>query len=140
MGCAMQQGTQGFNTGRQCSIAAGVPASTAGMSVDRYSSGLMAIAAAAKQFGFVDHVPVMVAGGLDSISLVQNEHTNLFRVPDPNVIRLSPNIHMPMIDTAEVVAKRYGVSRETQDQFALQSQHRTAGAGRRATSTTRSCR
>jgi acetyl-CoA C-acetyltransferase len=128
MGCAMQQGTQGFNTGRQCLIAAGLPHQTAGMSVDRQcSSGLMAIATAAKQI-IVDNVPIMVAGGLDSISLVQNEHTNLFRVPDPNVIRLSPNIHMPMIDTAEVVAKRYNVSRETQDQFALQSQQRTGAA------------
>jgi acetyl-CoA C-acetyltransferase len=87
----------------------------------------MAIATAAKQI-IVDQVPIMVAGGLDSISLVQNEHTNLYRVPDPTVIKLAPAIHMPMIDTAEVVAKRYGVGRETQDQFALQSQQRTAAA------------
>ena len=126
MGAALQQGTQGFNTARQCAIAAGLPMETAGMSMDRQcSSGLMSIATAAKQI-VVDQVPIMVAGGIDSISLVQNEHMNSFRTPDPTVYKLKPETYMPMIDTAEIVAKRYDIAREAQDEYALQSQQRTA--------------
>lgn len=126
MGCALQQGTAGFNVARQSLIAAGLPVETAGMSVDRQcSSGLMSIATAAKQI-VVDQVPIMVAGGLDSISLVQNEHMNNYKVPDETVYRLKPETYMPMIDTAEVVAKRYKVSREAQDEYALKSEQRTA--------------
>ncbi len=128
VGAAMQQGTQGFNIGRQCAVRAGLPVEVSGMSMDRQcSSGLMAIATAAKQV-MVDRVPIVVAGGIESISLVQNEHTNTFRVPDPWIREHKPELHMPMIDTAEVVAKRYSVSRARQDEFGLQSQQRTAAA------------
>jgi acetyl-CoA C-acetyltransferase len=127
-GCAMQEGSQGFNTARQCAIAAGLPVTTAGMSVDRQcSSGLMAIATAAKTI-VCDAVDVMVAGGMESISLVQNEHRNRFRTPDPNVKRIKPEVYMAMIDTAEIVAKRYGIGRDAQDEYSLESQRRTAAA------------
>ncbi len=131
MGCAMPQGTQGQNIGRQAALAAGLPVTTAGMTVDRQcSSGMMAIALAAKTI-ICDNVDIMVAGGLESISLVQNEHQNVFRAQDPRLQEMHPHILMPMIDTAEVVATRYGVSREAQDEYALQSQSRTA-AGQQA--------
>ncbi len=126
MGCAMQQGTQGFNIGRQCAIRAGLPVEVSGMTMDRQcSSGLMSIATAAKQV-VVDRAPVVVAAGIDSISLVQNDKMNGFRAPDPWIRDNKPALHMPMIDTAEVVAKRYGVTREQQDEYGLQSQRRTA--------------
>ncbi len=126
MGCAMPQGTQGQNIGRQTALAAGLPVTTAGMTVDRQcSSGMMAITLAAKTI-ICDNVDIMVAGGLESISLVQNEHQNVFRAQDPRLHETHPHILMPMIDTAEVVATRYGVSREAQDEYALQSQQRTA--------------
>ena len=131
MGCAMQQGTQGNNVARQCAIRAGLPVEVSGMTVDRQcSSGLMAIATAAKQV-VIDGAPVVVAGGIDSISLVQNDKMNHFRVPDPWIKENKPDLHLPMIDTAEVVAKRYGVTREKQDEYGLQSQQRTA-AGQEA--------
>jgi acetyl-CoA C-acetyltransferase len=128
MGAANQQGTQGYNFARQCAIAAGLPVTTAGMSMDRQcSSGLMAIATAAKNV-IVDDVPIVVAGGAESISLVQNEHANAYRRRDPWVMQLKPETYMTMIDTAEVVAKRYNISREAQDVYALESQQRTAAA------------
>ena len=128
MGCAMPQGTQGHNIARQVALAAGLPVTTAGMTVDRQcSSGMMAIATAAKNV-IVDNVDVAVGGGLESISLVQNEHYNLHRAKDPRLLEQHPHILMPMIDTAEVVAGRYDVNRETQDEYALQSQQRTAAA------------
>ena len=128
MGAAIQQGTQGYNYARQCVIAAGLPVTTAGMSVDRQcSSGMMAIATAAKSV-MVDDVPIAVAGGAESISLVQNEHANAYRRKDPLVMQLRPETYMSMIDTAEVVADRYQVSREVQDEYALESQKRTAAA------------
>ncbi len=128
MGCAMQQGTQWPNIGRLAALASGLPATVAGMSIDRQcSSGLMAVATAAKQI-IVDGQQIMVGGGVESISLVQNEHMNMFRAMDPNLLELHPDTYMPMIDTAEVVADRYGVSRETSDEYALQSQQRTAAA------------
>jgi acetyl-CoA C-acetyltransferase len=131
MGCAMPQGTQGQNVGRQIALAAGLPVTTAGMTVDRQcSSGMMAIALAAKTV-ICDNVDIMVGGGLESISLVQNENHNQFRAADPRLLEKHPHILMPMIDTAEVVAKRYEVSREAQDEYALQSQQRTA-AGQEA--------
>jgi len=111
MGAAMQQGSQGTNTARQCALAGGLPVSVAGMSIDRQcSSGLMAIATAAKQI-VEDDMPIVVGGGLESISLVQNENWNSYRAQDPRLLELIPNMYMQMIDTAEVVAKRYGVSR-----------------------------
>jgi acetyl-CoA C-acetyltransferase len=131
MGCAMPQGTQGHNIGRQIALAAGLPVTTAGMTVDRQcSSGMMAIALAAKTI-IVDNVDIMVAGGLESVSLVQNEHYNLHRAADPRLLANHEHILMPMIDTAEVVAKRYKISRDSQDEYALQSQQRTA-AGQEA--------
>ena len=131
MGCAVPQGTQGYNIGRQIALAAGLPVATAGMTVDRQcSSGMMAIALAAKTV-IVDKVDIMVGGGLESISLVQNENQNSYRTADPRLLEAHPHILMPMIDTAEIVAKRYEVSREAQDEYALQSQQRTA-AGQEA--------
>ncbi|WP_374467283.1 acetyl-CoA C-acyltransferase [Ferrovibrio sp.] len=128
MGAALQQGSTGGNIARQCAVAAGLPVSVAGMSVDRQcASGLMAIATAAKQV-IHDNVPIAVGGGLESISLVQNEHMNTFRARDEWLMKNKPDIYMAMIDTAEVVAKRYGVSREAQDAYALESQKRTAAA------------
>jgi len=128
MGASIQQGSQTFNIGRLAGLAGGLPESCAGMSIDRQcSSGLMTIATAAKQI-VDDGMEVLVAGGVESISLVQNEHMNLHRVPDPKLIAAHPNTHMSMLETAEVVAQRYGVSREAQDVYALQSQQRTAAA------------
>ncbi len=128
MGASIQQGTQTFNIGRLAALAGGLPESCAGMSIDRQcSSGLMTIATAAKQI-IDDGMEVLVAGGVESISLVQNEHMNLHRVPDPKLMAAHPNTHMGMLETAEVVAERYGVSREVQDAYALQSQQRTAAA------------
>ena len=126
MGCAMPQGTQGHNIGRQVALAAGLPVTTAGMTVDRQcSSGMMAIAFAAKTV-VCDNVDIAVGGGLESISLVQNEHYNQHRVADPRLLQEHPHILMPMIDTAEVVAKRYDIGRAAQDEYALQSQQRVA--------------
>jgi acetyl-CoA C-acetyltransferase len=128
MGAAVQQGTQGYNIGRQCAIAAGLPVTVSGMSVDRQcASGLMAIATAAKAV-VVDGMPIVVGGGLESISLVQNEHRNSFRTADPTVMARKPELYMAMLDTAEVVAKRYSISREAQDVYSLESQKRTAAA------------
>ena len=128
MGAALQQGTQGYNIARQCAIAAGLPVTTAGMSMDRQcSSGLMAIATAAKSV-MVDDVPIVVAGGVESISLIQNEHSNKFRARDPWIMEIKPETYMAMLDTAEVVAQRYHISREAQDEYAMESQSRTAAA------------
>lgn len=128
LGCAMQQGTQWPNIGRLAAVAAGLPTSVSGMSIDRQcSSGLMAVATAAKQVMF-DGAPIVVAGGVESISLVQNEHINLYRGMDPKLLEMQPHMYMPMIDTAEVVAERYGISRDACDEYALQSQQRVAAA------------
>ncbi|MFO7548538.1 MAG: acetyl-CoA C-acyltransferase [Acidimicrobiia bacterium] len=128
MGCALQQGSQGLNVGRVAAIAAGLPTSVAGMTIDRQcSSGLMAVATASKQV-MIDGARVVVAGGFDSISLVQNEHMNMYRAADPRVLEVEPAMYMPMIDTAEVVASRYGIDREACDAYALQSQQRVAAA------------
>ena len=126
MGCAVQQGTSGLNIGRTAGIVAGLPVTVSGMSIDRQcSSGMMAIATGAKQI-IHDGMPIVVGAGLESISLVQNEHQNQYRATDPNVLKIAGAAYMPMIDTAEVVAKRYNISREVQDEYALQSQQRTA--------------
>jgi len=128
MGCAMPQGTQGMNVARQIALAAGLPVTTAGMTVDRQcSSGMMAIALAAKTV-VCDNVDIMVGGGLESVSLVQNEHQNFYRAADPQLLAVHQHVLMPMIDTAEVVADRYSINRDVQDQYALQSQQRTAAA------------
>ena len=128
MGNALTQGSTGLNIGRQIAMRSGMPASVAGMTMDRQcSSGMMAIATAAKQVMF-DEMPVVVGGGLESISIVQNEHINTYRSMDPVLLELQPNMYMPMLQTAEVVAERYDVSRETQDEYALSSQQRVAAA------------
>ncbi len=128
MGCAMGQGTQFLNVARNAALTAGLPTSVSGMTMDRQcSSGMMAIATAAKQV-LVDGMDVVVAGGVESISLAQNEHTNTFRLVDPALIAKHPAAYMPMIATAEVVAERFGISRDDQDAYGYQSQMRTAAA------------
>ena len=130
MGSALSQGTTGYNIGRCAALAAGLPVTVSGMSMDRQcSSGLMAIATAAKQI-LHDGMTVAVGAGMESISLVQNEHQNRYRAQDPNLIALHKHIYMPMLETAEVVARRYKISRERQDEYGLQSQQRTAAAQR----------
>ncbi len=131
MGCAMPQGTQFPNIGRLTALAAGLPTSVSGMTIDRQcSSGMMAIATASKQVMY-DGMDVVVAGGVESISLAQNEHTNTWRMVDPALIERHPAAYMPMLQTAEVVAERFGISREAQDEYGYQSQMRTAAAQER---------
>ena len=128
MGAALQQGSSGGNVGRQVALRAGLPTSVPGMSIDRQcASGMMAIATAAKQV-VEDGMQVTVGGGLESISLVQNKHRNLYRSQDKWLNEHVPAVYMSMLETAEIVAERYGVSRESQDEFAFQSQQRTAAA------------
>jgi len=128
LGAALQQGSTGFNVARQAAIRAGLPVSVAGMTIDRQcSSGLMAIATAAKTIVH-DGMTIAVGGGLESISLVQNDKRNQFRVQDPWLVEQRPDLYMTMIETAEIVAERYQVTREAQDEYALLSQQRTAAA------------
>lgn len=128
LGCATQQGPQGYNIARLTGTAAGLPATVSGMTLDRKcASGLMAIATAAKQI-ICDDMQVIVAGGVESISLTQNKHMNTYRAQSVSVLSRSPHMYVPMIETAEVVAQRYGVSRDEQDAYALQSQQRVAAA------------
>ncbi len=126
MGCVLTQGTAGGNIGRTATLRAGLPVSVSAQTIDRQcSSGLMAIATAAKQI-IVDGMQIAVGAGVDSISSVQ---TDKFRMEaDMELVAMHPNIYMPMIDTAEIVAKRYNVSRDRQDEYAYQSQMRTAAA------------
>jgi acetyl-CoA C-acetyltransferase len=125
MGAALQQGVQ-TTIGRTAALRAGLPVTVAGMSLDRQcSSGLMSIATAAKQV-IVDRMDVVVAGGVESISLVQTGEMRLG--PDPELLSMHNGVYMPMIDTAEIVGKRYDISRERCDEFALRSQERTARA------------
>ncbi|OLB95214.1 MAG: acetyl-CoA acetyltransferase [Candidatus Rokubacteria bacterium 13_1_40CM_68_15] len=126
LGCALPEGATGQNIARQSALRAGLPVTTAGVTVNRFcSSGMQAIAMAAHRV-IVDRVPIMVAGGVESVSLVQNEHFNNFRIHEPWIDEHKPEVYMPMIDTAEVVAKRYYITRERQDEYALASQQRTA--------------
>ena len=128
MGAALQQGATGGNVARQCALRAGLPTTVAGMSLDRQcASGLMAIATAAKQI-MADNMRITVGGGLESISLVQNEHMNRHRAADPWLLAHRDDLYMSMLETAEIVADRYDISREKQDEFSLQSQQRTAAA------------
>ncbi len=128
MGSALQQGATGSNIARQIALRAGLPVTVSGMTIDRQcSSGLMSVATAAKQI-IDDGMEVVVGGGLESISLVQNEHMNIHRMVDEELMAMHPNIHMPMLQTAEVVAKRYNISRDAMDEYGLQSQQRTAAA------------
>jgi len=126
MGAALQQGTTGGNVARQIALRAGLPATVAGMSIDRQcSSGLMAVATAAKQI-MVDGHSLVGGGGIESISLVQNDKMNTHRAVDKELVGMHPHIYMPMLQTAEVVAQRYDISREAMDDYGLQSQQRTA--------------
>lgn len=128
MGCAMPEGSTGLNIARRAALAADLPVTVAGTTIDRQcSSGLQAMALLANAIRN-DGVMIGIAGGLESISLVQNEHQNRFRLVDPSLTGAAADVYMPMIDTAEVVAKRYGVSREAQDAFGLESQRRVAEA------------
>jgi acetyl-CoA acetyltransferase family protein len=128
MGAALQQGATGGNIARKALLRAGLPAAAAGTSVDRQcASGLQAIATAARSILF-DGVEIAVGGGGESISLVQNDKMNMYHAVDPALEAIKPAIYMSMLDTAEVVAKRYGISRERQDEYALESQRRTAAA------------
>ena len=128
IGSALQQGSSGGNIGRQAVIRAGLPVSVAGMSLDRQcASGMMAIATAAKQVVH-DGMDVVIGGGVESISLVQNQNMRSDRARDPWIQEHKPALYMTMLETAEIVAERYGVSREDQDAYALQSQQRTAAA------------
>jgi len=126
IGCAMQQGTTGNNTARQSLLVAGLPVGVSGMTLDRQcSSGMMAIATAAKQV-IDDGMPICVGGGVESISMVQNDKINAFA--NKSAIGAAKDIYMAMLNTAEVVAERYGVKREDMDAYGLQSQMRTAAA------------
>jgi len=128
IGAALQQGATGYNIGRQVAVRAGLPVTVPGMSIDRQcASGMMAIATASKQI-IDDGMQIVVGGGLESISLVQNEHRNAFRAQDPWIDQHVPALYMSMLETAEVVTERYGIAREAQDEYALQSQQRTAAA------------
>jgi acetyl-CoA C-acetyltransferase len=126
LGCAMQQGTTGNNVARQAALFAGLPVTTSGTTVDRQcGSGMQAIAIAAVRI-MTGEFQAAVAGGVESISLVQNEHANRFHVQDADLLKIVPAMYIPMIDTAENVAVRYKVSREAQDEYSLESQRRTA--------------
>jgi acetyl-CoA acetyltransferase family protein len=129
IGTVLTAGTAGMNIARNALLAAGLPVSVAGQTIDRQcSSGLMAIATAAKQI-IVDGMRIAVAGGQDNISAVQNEYMQWTgRDTDPNVTTAAKAAYMPMLETAEYVAERYGITREAQDEYALQSQQRTAAA------------
>ena len=125
-GAALQQGAQAGNIARQVALRAGCPITTSGMSIDRQcSSGLMSIATAAKQI-VIDRMDVVAAGGQESISLVQTAEMRV--QPDPSLMAMHKAIYMPMLQTAETVAQRYGISRDAQDEYAFQSQQRTAAA------------
>jgi acetyl-CoA C-acetyltransferase len=128
LGAALQQGSSGYNIARQAAIRADLPVTVPGMSIDRQcASGLMAIATAAKEIVH-DGLQIAVGGGVESISLVQNDKRNEYRAQDPWLVEQRPDLYMTMIETAEIVAERYQVTREAQDQYALTSQQRTAAA------------
>lgn len=128
LGIAAQQGSQGYNLGRLCCYTAGLPDSVGGMTIDRMcASGLMSIATAAKGIMTGEYM-VAVAGGLESISLVQNKFKNSHRAQSKAVLEAMPTAYIQMIETAEIVSQRYGITRAAQDEYALRSQQRTAAA------------
>jgi len=127
-GSALTQGSQGANIGRLAALRAGLPVTVSGMTMDRQcSSGMMAIATAAKQI-ISDGMDIAIGGGQDSISVVQNEHMNKWQAVDKSLVAMHPATYMPMLQTAEIVAERYGISRDAMDEYGLQSQQRTAAA------------
>ena len=128
LGIAAQQGNQGYNLGRLCCYTAGLPESVGGMTLDRMcASGLMSIATAAKGI-MTGEMDIAVAGGLESITLVQNKHKNGYRSQSESVLKAMPTAYIQMIETAEIVSRRYGISRAAQDEYSLRSQQRTAAA------------
>jgi acetyl-CoA C-acetyltransferase len=128
LGIAAQQGNQGYNLGRLCCYTAGLPESVGGMAIDRMcASGLMSIATAAKGI-MTGEMDIAVAGGLESISLIQNKHKNSYRAQSQSVLDAMPTAYIQMIETAEIVSQRYGVSRAAQDEYSFLSQQRTAAA------------
>ena len=129
MGCGMQAASAAGNIARTAALAAGVPVTVSANTIDRQcSSGLAAIAAGARQI-MVDGMSVVLAGGTEQISLIQNDYIKTAATGvDPNVLAQAEHAYMPMLGTAEFVSKKYGISRESQDEYALQSQQRTAAA------------
>src|SRR3954467_882707 len=128
MGCANPEGATGFNIARLSAIWAGCPVTTAGTTVNRFcSSGLQTIASAAQQV-ITEGTPVDIGGGVESISLVQMGGVNTKNITEEHLLEIKPALWMSMIETAEVVAERYGIGRERQDEYALESQRRTAAA------------
>lgn len=128
MGAAVQQGTQGYNIGRLCAYTGGLPNSVPGMALDRMcASGMMAISEAAKGI-MTGELDVAIAGGVESLSLTQNKHKNSYRARSEAVMEKVPAAYIPMIETAEIVAEKYNISRAAQDEYALQSQQRTEEA------------
>ncbi len=131
LGAALQQGSQGMNLARQAALRAGLPVTVPGMTVDRQcASGLLAIALGARMIEAGD-ADIVVAGGAEAVSLVQNQHFNAHRAQDPWLSANVPGLYSSMLDTAELVARRYGISREAQDHYAAESQRRTAAAQQR---------
>ena len=130
MGAAVQQGTQAYNIGRLCAYTAGLPDSVAGMAVDRMcASGLMSIGIAAKGI-MSGELDIAIGGGVESLSLTQTRHKNTYRAQSRAVLEVMPTAYIPMLETAELVARRHGISRAAQDAYSLQSQQRTAAAQR----------
>lgn len=128
LGIAAQQGNQGYNLGRLCCYTAGLPDSVGGMAIDRMcASGLMSIATAAKSI-VCGELDIAVAGGLESISLIQNKYKNTYRAQSKSVLEAMPTAYIQMIETAELVSRRYNISRAAQDEYSLRSQQRTAAA------------
>src|ERR1700716_3803537 len=128
LGPPLQQAGQAPTVARQTAIRAGLPDTVAAMSLDRQcSSGMMAIATAAKEI-MHDGMTIAIGGGVESVSLVRNDHMNRYRAQDPELVERIPALYMTMIETAETVADRYGITREGQDEYSLRSQQRTAAA------------
>ena len=130
MGAAVQQGTQAYNIGRLCAYTGGLPDTVPGMALDRMcASGLMSIGVAANSI-LNGEMNMAIAGGVESLSLTQTKHKNSYRAQSEAVLEVMPSAYIPMIETAEIVSRRYNVSRAAQDEYALQSQQRTAEAQR----------
>ena len=128
MGAAVQQGTQAYNIGRLCAYTGGLPDTVPGMALDRMcASGLMTIGVAAKNI-LAGEMKIAVAGGVESLSLTQTKHKNTYRAQSEAVKAIVPAAYIPMLETAEIVSARYGISRAAQDEFSLRSQQRTAAA------------
>jgi acetyl-CoA C-acetyltransferase len=127
-GAAAQQGTQAYNIGRLSAVAGGLPDTVAGMAIERQcSSGLMSIATAAKSI-MTNEIDIAVAGGVESISLVQTKHKNAYRAASKAVLEIDPTAYIPMLETAEIVSDRYNIGRDRQDEYSFGSQQKIAAA------------